>query len=82
MISRTFPIFFSFSICCAQDFWSRLAPQLLAAGIVQHLDTETLVRMESEKAKVQAPVIPWLYPLSMGIIWVWLKAIHSQCFFF
>ncbi|CAL1133012.1 unnamed protein product [Cladocopium goreaui] len=36
-----------------QDFWSRLAPQLLAAGIVQHLDSETLVQMESEKAKVQ-----------------------------
>jgi len=78
-ISRTFPIFFSFSIC-AQDFWSRLAPQLLAAGIVQHLDSETLVQMESEKAKVQAPGRR-LYPLSMGIIWVWLKAIHSQCFF-
>ena len=41
-------------MCCAEDFWSRLAPHLLAAGLVQHLDPETLLRTESEKAKVQA----------------------------
>ena len=44
-----------------QDFWERLAPQLLAAGVVQHLEAETLIRLETEKAKAQAHIeMLWL----------------------
>ncbi|CAK9001227.1 unnamed protein product [Durusdinium trenchii] len=37
----------------AQDFWKQLGPHLLAAGVVQHLDPETMLRLETEKARAQ-----------------------------
>ena len=36
-----------------QDFWQQLSPHLLSAGLVQHLDPESQVRVEAEKARVQ-----------------------------